>query len=125
LFGPQFLPPLPLAVRVGRRVDAEKLAIGTNPFNQAVIFAALSDKERALDAMERSVAAGPFRIGRQLAWPEPALIRDDPRMMALRRRVGFPQHLLKEDTQVYKQFVENESFRRFVGDMVYQLTSQR
>jgi type I restriction enzyme R subunit len=34
------------------------------------------------------------------------------------------QHLLKDDTQVYKQFVENESFRRFVGDMVYQLTSQ-
>jgi type I restriction enzyme R subunit len=34
------------------------------------------------------------------------------------------QHLLKDDTQVYKQFVENESFRRFVGDMVYQLTSE-
>lgn len=33
------------------------------------------------------------------------------------------QHLLTDDTQVYKQFVENESFRRFVGDMVYQLTS--
>ncbi len=27
------------------------------------------------------------------------------------------QHLLTEDTQVYKQFVENESFKRFVGDM--------
>jgi type I restriction enzyme R subunit len=35
------------------------------------------------------------------------------------------QHLLKEDTQVYKQFVENESFKRFVGDMVYAITSQR
>ena len=33
------------------------------------------------------------------------------------------QHLLKDDTQVYKQFVENESFKRFVGDMVYELTS--
>jgi type I restriction enzyme R subunit len=32
------------------------------------------------------------------------------------------QHLLKDDTQVYKQFVENESFKRFVGDMVYSLT---
>jgi hypothetical protein len=31
------------------------------------------------------------------------------------------QHLLKDDTQVYKQFVENESFKRFVGDMVYGL----
>ena len=27
--------------------------------------------------------------------------------------------LLKDDTQVYKQFVENESFHRFVTDMVY------
>jgi len=35
------------------------------------------------------------------------------------------QILLKDDTQVYKQFVENESFRRFVGDMAYQLTTQR
>ena len=34
------------------------------------------------------------------------------------------QHLLKDDTQVYKQFVENESFRRFIGDMVYALTTQ-
>jgi type I restriction enzyme, R subunit len=33
------------------------------------------------------------------------------------------QILLKDDTQVYKQFVENESFRRTVRDMVYQLTS--
>lgn len=28
------------------------------------------------------------------------------------------------DTQVYKHFVENESFRRFVGDMVYAITSE-
>ena len=34
------------------------------------------------------------------------------------------QILLKDDTQVYKQFVENEAFRRSVRDMVYQLTSQ-
>ena len=33
------------------------------------------------------------------------------------------QTLLKDDTQVYKQFVENESFRRFIGDMVYELTT--
>jgi type I restriction enzyme R subunit len=34
------------------------------------------------------------------------------------------QHLLKDDTQVYKQFVENESFKRFVGDMVFAMTNQ-
>ncbi len=32
------------------------------------------------------------------------------------------QHLLKDDTEVYKQFVQNDSFKRFVGDMVYQIT---
>ncbi|MDP2683346.1 MAG: type I restriction endonuclease subunit R [Deltaproteobacteria bacterium] len=34
------------------------------------------------------------------------------------------QSLLTEDTQVYKQFVENESFKRFVSDMVYAITNQ-
>jgi type I restriction enzyme R subunit len=31
--------------------------------------------------------------------------------------------LLKDDTQVYKQFVENDAFRRAVGDFVYSLTA--
>jgi type I restriction enzyme R subunit len=34
------------------------------------------------------------------------------------------QLLLKDDTQVYKLFVENDSFKRFVGDMVYAITSE-
>ena len=34
------------------------------------------------------------------------------------------QILLKDDTLFYKQFVENESFRRSVGVRVYQITSQ-
>ncbi len=44
--------------------------------------------------------------------------------MAHDQALGKVMHLLlKDDTQVYKQFVENESFKRFVGDMVYALTS--
>ena len=35
------------------------------------------------------------------------------------------QILLKEDTHIYKLFVENDSFRRTVGDMVYAMTSRR
>jgi TolB-like protein/Flp pilus assembly protein TadD len=77
--------------RTGRRQEAEQMAIGTNPFNQAVVFAGLGDKERALQAMERSAAAGPFRVGRQLTWPELAFIRSDPRMKVLRKKVGLPQ----------------------------------
>lgn len=31
--------------------------------------------------------------------------------------------LLKDDTEAYKQFVENESFKRFVSDMVFHMTT--
>ena len=31
--------------------------------------------------------------------------------------------LLKDDTEVYKQFVENEAFRRQVTDLVFAMTS--
>lgn len=34
------------------------------------------------------------------------------------------QSLLKDDTQVYKQFVQNDSFKRFVADLVFNLTSE-
>jgi type I restriction enzyme R subunit len=38
--------------------------------------------------------------------------------------LGRVMHLLlKEDTEVYKQFVQNDSFKRFVGDMVYAITN--
>jgi type I restriction enzyme R subunit len=33
------------------------------------------------------------------------------------------QPQLREDIQVYKQFVENESFKRFIGDPVYAINN--
>ena len=44
----------------------------------------------------------------------------------LTRRIGglLSQTFLKDDTEVYKQFVENESFRRAVTDMVFELTNE-
>jgi type I restriction enzyme R subunit len=48
--------------------------------------------------------------------PHTARIADD---QALSRMM---QALLQDDTQVYKQFVENEAFRRSVSDMVYAMT---
>ena len=45
--------------------------------------------------------------------------------MALDQALGKAmQTLLKDDTQVYKQYVENESFRRSVSDMVHAIASQ-
>ena len=79
--------------RAGRREEAEKLAaaIAPNPFNQALIFAGLGDKDRTLEALERMATLGPVRIGRALTYPELALIRGDSRLRALRKKVGLPE----------------------------------
>ncbi len=80
--------------RAGRRKEAEKLAAevpAINPFNQAVIFAGLGDKDRTLEALDRAAAAGPFRVGRALTFPEFALLRGDPRIKALRKKAGLPE----------------------------------
>ena len=31
--------------------------------------------------------------------------------------------LLKDDTEIYKQFVQNEAFKRYLTDAVYQITT--
>jgi serine/threonine-protein kinase len=79
--------------RAGRREEAEKLAVDLSPraFQQAPIFAGLGDKERTLEALDRSAVLGPFRIGRALHEPEFALLRGDPRVKVLRKKVGLPE----------------------------------
>ena len=80
--------------RAGRREEAENLATTIpprNPFNQALIFAGLGDKDRTFEALDRAARAGPFRIGRALTWPELSLLRGDPRVNALRKKVGLPE----------------------------------
>ena len=79
--------------RAGRREEAEKLAAESafNPFNQARIFACLGDKDRTFEALDRAAAAGPVRIGWALTSPELALLRGDPRVKALRKKVGLPE----------------------------------
>jgi TolB-like protein/cytochrome c-type biogenesis protein CcmH/NrfG len=79
--------------RAGRREEAEKLAasLAASPFQQAFIFAGLGDKDRTLEALDRMTALGPLRLGRTLYYPELALVRDDPRLKALRKKVGLPE----------------------------------
>jgi len=79
--------------RAGRREDAEKLAsaVSTNPFQQALTFAGLGDKDRTLQALERMASFGPVRLGRDLTYPEFALVSGDPRVKVLRRKVGLPE----------------------------------
>ncbi|HKV99214.1 MAG TPA: tetratricopeptide repeat protein [Vicinamibacterales bacterium] len=78
--------------RSGRREEAAQLAENTTyPNEQALIYAGLGDKDRTLDALDRMSVRGPQRVGRYLNNPEFALLRDDPRLPALRKKVGLPQ----------------------------------
>jgi TolB-like protein/Flp pilus assembly protein TadD len=79
--------------RAGRREEAEKLAaaIPLDPLGQARIFAGLGDKDGTLEALDRSAVLGPFRIGSALTTPEFVIIRGDPRLKALRKKVGLPE----------------------------------
>jgi serine/threonine-protein kinase len=78
--------------RAGRRDEAEKLAAeDQRPYAQALTFAGLGNKERTLDALERMAILGPVRLGRDLMYPEFDLVRDDPRLRALRKKIGLPE----------------------------------
>jgi type I restriction enzyme R subunit len=73
---------------------------------------------RIRDDIAPKVAADPAYQNARKNTPNAARIEHDK---ALAKAMLI---LLKDDTQVYKQFVENESFRRFVTDMVYGLTQE-
>ena len=76
----------------GRRDEAEKIAaFSPRPIEQAAIFVALGDKDRAFEALDRAIPLGPVRVGRDLTWPEFAPLRGDPRLKTLRKNVGLPE----------------------------------
>lgn len=74
--------------RSGRRDEAEKLA---NLSPRLWALAGLGDKERTLESLERMAVVGPVRMGAILSNPELALLRGDPRLKALRKKVGLPE----------------------------------
>ncbi len=73
---------------------------------------------RIRDDIAPKVAADPAYQNARKNTPNAARIEHDKALAKVMLT------LLKDDTQVYKQFVENESFRRFVTDMVFTLTSE-
>jgi adenylate cyclase len=78
--------------RQGRREEAEKFSeAARSPIGQARIFTALGDKDRAFEALNRALSSGPVRIGRNLTWWEFAPLRGDPRLKALRKKIGLPE----------------------------------
>lgn len=79
--------------RIGDRQAAEQIAQEQTQFafHQALVFAGMGDKERVVNALTRMTELGPARLGRALALPELALIRGDPRVKTLRRKVRLPE----------------------------------
>jgi hypothetical protein len=79
--------------RAGRRKDAERIAALVPRYaSKAQIFAALGDKDRAFEVLDLMIPMGPTRIGRDfLISPNFALLRGDPRLRVLRKKVGLPE----------------------------------
>jgi TolB-like protein/Tfp pilus assembly protein PilF len=79
--------------RSGHRDEAISLAQSDGrPANQqALIYAGLGDKDRTLEALDRMAPEGPQRVGQYLTYPELSLVRGDPRVKAIRQKVGLPE----------------------------------
>lgn len=74
-----------------RRAEAEALAARNAhlPHRQAVIYAALGDKDRAFEALEALAIINPHRAAYYLSLRELATLHDDPRAIAFRQKLGF------------------------------------
>ena len=78
-------------VRAGRREEVQRMTRDRpQPFQEAVIHAALGDKDRTFEALDRSVSAWSHRVALLLVCPEMALLRGDDRLDGLRRRLKLP-----------------------------------
>lgn len=76
----------------GRRREAEALA-ARDPeaaARQMLIYGGLGDKDRAFDALERTAAVNWWRAATWMIRPEMRILRGDPRVTALRQRLGLP-----------------------------------
>ena len=54
------------------------------------IHAALGDRDRAFEALERQIAEDPQRVPLILTYPELHMLRGDPRLAAVRHRFRLP-----------------------------------
>ena len=76
------------------RAEAEALAAEHSdafPSTLAAMYAALGDKDRAFEALERTAHVEPQRLPILLAYPEIAVpLRGDPRLVSLRQRLRLP-----------------------------------
>src|SRR5262245_49811822 len=81
--------------RLGRREEAERVApMISGGEGGAEIFSCLGDKDRVFEILDRNSEVGPIRMGWFLLRVDRAnrgLLRGDPRLKALRKKVGLPE----------------------------------
>jgi tetratricopeptide (TPR) repeat protein len=78
-------------VIAGRRAEVERMAAAhTHPLRLAVIYAALGDKDRALQALDKAADIVPHRVALLVRDPEMAPLGDDPRFAAVLRKLRLP-----------------------------------
>ena len=101
--------------------ELDRLSSILKAFNES--FGTLfTDSDRVVKKIREEVAP---RVRANAAYQNAKQNTPHTARMAHDQALGMAmQILLKDDTQIFKQFVENDSFKRFVGDMVYALTSQ-
>ena len=79
--------------RAGRRAEAEEVAARSGQY-RAQAFACLGDRDRVFESLDNIARLGPIRIGWFLLRVDrenPGLLRGDPRLRALRTKVGLPE----------------------------------
>jgi tetratricopeptide (TPR) repeat protein len=78
-------------VMAGRRAEVERWAeVHREPYRLAVIHAALGNKDRTFEELYRAAEIVPHRVVPLLSYPEMELLRGDPRLAALRKKLRLP-----------------------------------
>ena len=75
----------------GRRDEAEALIAANpqDPAGQMLVFGGLRDADRAFAALERAIPLHWWRAATWMHRPEAAILHDDPRMGAIKKRMGL------------------------------------
>jgi serine/threonine-protein kinase len=78
-------------VSAGRRAEVQQWTQMTGePYRLAVLHAALGNKDRTFEELNKAAEIVPHRVVPLLAYPEMRLLRGDPRLAALRVKLRLP-----------------------------------
>jgi tetratricopeptide (TPR) repeat protein len=76
----------------GRRAEALRIAAthrNEHPYRQAIVYAALGDRDRTLEALDRAADILPNRTAVLLVYPEMHFLRGDPGLAAIRQKLNI------------------------------------